>query len=79
MLRDMETSDFAEQLFVAIKHGHSAIEVIWEGDVFVLAEPRPTVFEIDIEHVGGPAELLHYFGLVVDDAHDVGLVAAEAD
>lgn len=73
----MEAPHLAEELAVAVEHGHRAVEVVGVGHVLVVAEPGPAVLQVHVQHVGGPAELGLDPGLVVHDAHDVGLVAAE--
>lgn len=64
-LGNIESTNLGEELLVTIQHGHGAVEVVGVGDIFIIAESGSTMLQVHVQHVGGPTELLHHFGLVV--------------
>lgn len=75
-LGNIESTNLGEELLVTIQHGHGAVEVVGVGDIFIIAESGSTMLQVHVQHVGGPTELLHHFGLIVQHPHNVILVAA---
>ena len=74
LLADVEAPDFVIEFLVAFEHGHDAVEVVWEGDVFELAEAPSDMVEIGSDWIGGGTELSSLMGLVVEDPHNERLV-----